>query len=271
MSEEIYDPYDVSNYINPISKSKKNKPITKSANSPSTHKPANPEKNIFNPYNNSEQSPFEEEPEKKPTQKKTKKKREEENIPQNIDLDEEEENKNTNNEDEDELPLLQELGIDLSIIKGKIIGVLTLKKIDKKFFADSDMAGPFLIFIIFAFSLVLHYKTCFGYIYGVSVFGSLMIFLVLNLMAKNNNSILLYDTISVLGYCLIPIVLLSFFSIFFNVRSFAGHLISVLIVVFSSLSASKLFGIALEMDKQKWLIFYPVLLFYTCFVLVTIF
>ena len=65
------------------------------------------------------------------------------------------------NDEEEELPLLEELGINPQSILNKIIGVITLKRIDKKFVEDTDMGGPLLIFLIFAFSLVLQYKTCF--------------------------------------------------------------------------------------------------------------
>ena len=180
-------------------------------------------------------------------------------------------NNNDNEEDEEELPLLEELGINPQNIKNKIMGVITLKRIDKQFLKDSDMAGPLLIIMLFAFSLVLQYKINFGYIYGISLFGSVLIFLLLNLMSKGNNSILLYNTMSVLGYCLIPIVLLSFFAIFLNMKNIFGELLSLVAIVLSSLNASRFFEIGLDMSSQRWLIFYPVALFYTCFVLVTIY
>ena len=181
------------------------------------------------------------------------------------------EERETNNEEEEiEPPLLEELGINPQSIKNKIIGVITLKRIDKKFLEDSDMAGPLLIFLLFAFSSVLQYKINFGYIYGISVFGSILVFLLLNLMSKNDG-ILLYNTISVLGYCLIPIVLLSFIAVFMDMKNILGGVIAALAIIISSLNASRFFEIGLDMHSQRWLIFYPVALFYTCFVLVTIY
>jgi len=58
-------------------------------------------------------------------------------------------------EDEDDLPLLQELGICPENIKQKLISVLTFHKIDKQILEDSDMAGPLLVFILFAIALIL--------------------------------------------------------------------------------------------------------------------
>jgi len=43
-----------------------------------------------------------------------------------------------------------------------------------------------------------------------------MMFLLMNLMSKEQ--ILLYNTISVLGYCMLPIVILSFIALFLQMR-----------------------------------------------------
>ena len=278
--EEVFDPYDMSSYTNP--KSQQNQDLNN-----------DPEKNIsqkvFDPYNNTNeneeenlQNQIDEKSELKP-KKKSKRKKTDENLSENIDLTksayEENSQKDDNNEekqnknedgDEEEPPLLEELGINPQNIKNKIIGVITLKRIDKKFLEDSDMAGPLLIFLLFAFSSVLQYKINFGYIYGISVFGSILLFLLLNLMSKNSG-ILLYNTISVLGYCLIPIVLLSFIAVFMDMKNFVGGIFAFLAIVLASLNASRFFEIGLDMYSQRWIIFYPVALFYTCFVLVTVY
>ena len=281
--EEVFDPYDMSSYTNP--KSQQNQDLNN-----------DPEKNhsqkVFNPYNSNQneneneeenlQNMTDEKSELKP-KKKSKRKKTDENLSENIDLtksaydenskgenNNEEKDNNKDEEDEIEPPLLEELGINPQNIKNKIIGVITLKRIDKKFLEDSDMAGPLLIFLLFAFSSVLQYKINFGYIYGISVFGSILVFLLLNLMSKNNG-ILLYNTISVLGYCLIPIVLLSFIAVFMDMKNILGGIIAFLAIVLSSLNASRFFEIGLDMYSQRWIIFYPVALFYTCFVLVTIY
>ena len=88
---------------------------------------------------------------------------------------------------------------------------------------------------------------------------------------SKNKEILLYNTISVLGYCLIPIVILSFIAIFLNMRNIFGGILSFVAIILSSLNASRFFEIGLEMYSQRWLIFYPVALYYTCYVLVTIY
>ena len=283
--DEVFDPYDVSNYMNPTNQKTSENNIE---GGDSEEKPET--KNVFNPYevNNEEEDKLDQNDEytklKQKKQQKNKRKKTDEGLSKNIDLSknayedndtkeestEKKNNLNDENEEEEELPLLEELGINPQNIKNKIIGVITLRKIDKKFLEDSDMGGPLLIFLLFAFSLVLQYKINFGYIYGISLFGSVLIFLLLNLMCKNNG-ILLYNTISVLGYCLIPIVLLSFIAVFLDMKNIMGGILCLIGIVLSSLNASRFFEIGLEMYSQRWLIFYPVALFYTCFVLVTIY
>jgi len=272
--EEVYDPYDISKYQNPV-----NQNTTEDSEATNSQgQPFKKEKNVFNPYADSNEEKENKDDEKSKLKPKGKSQNEE--FSENIDLSKnaydendskDNENNNNNEEDEEELPLLEELGINPQSIKNKIMGVITLKRIDKQFLKDSDMAGPLLIIMLFAFSLVLQYKINFGYIYGISLFGSILIFLLLNLMSKGNNSILLYNTMSILGYCLIPIVLLSFFAIFLNMKNLFGEVLSVIAIVLSSLNASRFFEIGLDMSSQRWLIFYPVALFYTCFVLVTIY
>ena len=279
MKEEVFDPYDINYYSNPNNQ-KKTENDAKDAQEQT--KP----KNIFNPYEedngDDKENETTEKTKLKPEKKsKNKRKKTDEGLSENIDLsknayEDNDSNDNSNDKnnnvenEEEELPLLEELGINPQNIKNKIIGVITLKRIDKKFLEDSDMAGPLLIFLLFAFSLVLQYKINFGYIYGISLFGSILLFLLLNLMSKNNG-IILYNTISVLGYCLIPIVLLSFIAVFLDMKNIIGGILCVVAIVLSSLNASRFFEIGLEMYSQRWLIFYPVALFYTCFVLVTIY
>ena len=282
--DNVFDPYDIRNYSNPMNqKSSDNNTETIDSQEQNNSKKV---KNVFNPYEESKEEENDnknDEQAKLKPEKKSKKKRKntDEGLSENIDLSkdaynendskENNEQKNDNEEDEEELPLLEELGINPQSIKNKIIGVITLKRIDKQFLKDSDMAGPLLIFLLFAFSLVLQYKINFGYIYGISLFGSILLFLLLNLMSDEKNSILLYNTISVLGYCLIPIVLLSFIAVFLDMKNILGGILCLIAIILSSLNASRFFEIGLEMYSQRWLIFYPVALFYTCFVLVTIY
>lgn len=171
---------------------------------------------------------------------------------------------------DEELPLLEELGISTERIKEKVFSVLTFHKVNKQVLEDADMAGPFLIFIIFAISLILQKKTHFGYIYGITIFGGFLISSLMNLMSKKE-SIMLYNTISVLGYCMIPVVITSYVGVLFTLKQTIGLVLSLIAIIASSFTATNFFEEVLAMQKQKWLIFYPLFLFYTCFLILTLY
>lgn len=170
----------------------------------------------------------------------------------------------------EELPILEELGINPERIKEKVLSVVMIHKVNKQVLDDADMTGPFLIFIAFCLSLILQKKTHFGYIYGTTLFGGFIINTIMNLMSKKE-SILLYNTISVLGYCMIPIVLTSFIGLLINLKALVGLITCIASIIMASYTATNFFEEVLRMQSQKWLIFYPLILFYTSFLLVTMY
>jgi hypothetical protein len=167
-------------------------------------------------------------------------------------------------------PLMEELGINPEHIKQKTLSILTFRKVDERTLEDPDMAGPFLYVVVFGAMLLLAGKVHFGAIYGYGTFGSLGIFAVLNLMAQTRE-IDLYRTVSVLGYALLPIVLLSAFGVFLNLKSPFGLIFVALCVAWSTYTAASFFETLLELKEQRWLISYPIGLLYSCFTLLTIF
>lgn len=93
---------------------------------------------------------------------------------------------------------------------------------------------------------------------------------ILNLMS--DDSISFDRTMSVLGYSLLPIVLLSFISIVVNLRdSVIGQMISFISCLWCTHNAVRLFDAAVNCKHQKWLIAYPTTMLYACFALLTIF
>jgi len=78
-------------------------------------------------------------------------------------------------------------------------------------------------------------------------------------------------TFSVLGYALLPIVGIAVLAVFFTLRNVFGAVLGVLCIAWCTACATKFFEAALAMHNQRWLIAYPVFLFYACFALITIF
>eukprot|EP00118_Oscarella_pearsei_P021329 m.238763 g.238763 ORF g.238763 m.238763 type:complete len:188 (+) comp40170_c1_seq3:479-1042(+) len=171
---------------------------------------------------------------------------------------------------DEEPPLLEELGINFQHIKDKTIQVLNpMKRADSHIMDDTDMAGPLVFCLAFGGLLLLQGKVQFGYIYGVGLLGCLAMYAVLNLMSVHGVS--MGVTISVLGYCLLPMVFLCGISIAVPIQGWIGGVLVCAVVSWCCLSASKLFVTSLAMDSQQPLVAYPCALLYSVFALLTAF
>ncbi|CAO3663363.1 unnamed protein product [Rhizopus microsporus] len=134
---------------------------------------------------------------------------------------------------------------------------------------DTDLAGPLLFIFLFGTFLLLSRKAHFGYIYGVGVLGVISIYLILNLMSENG--IDGSRTASVLGYCLLPMVMLSGLSVFLKLDTIVGTFLTIISILWCTYSSSGMFVSVLHMNEQRFLVAYPVGLFYACFALMTFF
>ena len=138
---------------------------------------------------------------------------------------------------------------------------------------DSDMAGPLVVSAGLAFFLLLQGKLVLGYIYGFGMMGTLALFTLLSLMQKKEvPPIDLSRTFSVMGYSLLPIVTLAAFNVLVQIKIMSlGIFLAGLAILWSTIAATRIFEAALVMTEQRYLIAYPVLLFYACFALMAIF
>jgi len=179
-------------------------------------------------------------------------------------------NQSTNTFGGEELPLWEELGIDPDLIKTKALSIILRRKLDDRLVKDEDLGGPFVFCILLGITLLFQGgKLHFGYIFGYSILGSLALYILLNLMTEQ--SIGLYHTMSVLGYCLIPMIFLALTSIIFPPTGIIGFLIAVSIIGFCTQSASLLFVKVLQTADQRYLFAYPIALLYACFALIVMF
>jgi len=171
----------------------------------------------------------------------------------------------------DEPPILEELGINFQHIYDKTMSVLWPRrsKLDQAVINDSDFAGPMIFCVVLGILLLFNGKVQFGYIYGVFTTGLVSLWAIFNLMSSKGIDI--YRTASVMGYCLLPIVILAALSIPLDLRGAAGVVLIPLAVLWCSNAAALFFVVVLEADDRRWLLAYPVMLFYTCFALITIF
>lgn len=171
---------------------------------------------------------------------------------------------------ENEMPLMEELGINFDHITQKTLAVLNpLRQTDATILQETDLAGPLVFCLAFGGLLLLSGKVHFGYIYGIGVMGCIGLYMLLNLMSLT--SVSLGCIISVLGYCLLPMVMLSGISIVWSLQGYSGSILAGLAVLWCTISSSRLFVTAFAMDHQQPLIAYPCALLYGVFALLTIF
>ncbi|CEP02716.1 unnamed protein product (mitochondrion) [Plasmodiophora brassicae] len=168
-----------------------------------------------------------------------------------------------------EPPLLEELGIDFSQIWMKTTFVLMPAKIDQKSMEEGDLAGPLVYCILLGMLLLLAGKLYFGYIYGFGIIGCVGMYTVLNLMSDVDLDI--HRIMSVLGYCLLPIVFLSALSIVVDLTGTVGFGIATTAVLWCTVAAVRFVEMIFKMREQRYLIAYPIFLLYTCFAMITVF
>jgi hypothetical protein len=177
---------------------------------------------------------------------------------------------NTPTDFENEPPLLEELGINFDHIYRKTKCVLNpFAKPHETIIHDEDLAGPLVFCIAYGFSLLLVGKIQFGYIYGITALGCLSMYMLLNLMSEQGVSAICIG--STLGYCLLPMIILSFISSVLTLNGIVGLILSVFFILWCSISSSKLFVNALNMTNQQMLVLYPCFLLYGIFALLNVF
>lgn len=171
---------------------------------------------------------------------------------------------------EDEPPLLEELGINFDHIWQKTLTVLhPMKAADGSIMNETDLAGPMVFCLAFGATLLLTGKIQFGYVYGISAIGCLGMYCLLNLMSMTGVSF--GCVASVLGYCLLPMILLSSFGVLMSLQGMIGMILTAAIIGWCSFSASKIFISALVMEGQQLLVAYPCALLYGVFALISVF
>ncbi|KAE8223049.1 hypothetical protein CF319_g3846 [Tilletia indica] len=176
----------------------------------------------------------------------------------------------------DEPGLMEELGINFSHILDKSLTVLNpvhsysaSHAKDAHMMDDTDLAGPLLFCFAFAMLLLLAGKSQFSYIYGVALLGNVCIYFLLNLMSEGG--IDAYRVASVLGYCLLPLCVLTSISIVVRLDNLFGYVLTPLFILWSCTSASGIFVSILRLSNQRVLVAYPLALFYSCFAILTTF
>jgi hypothetical protein len=133
----------------------------------------------------------------------------------------------------------------------------------------------------------------FGYIYGLALLGSTSLHTILSLMSPPldpsaaahaqshppdgstgghfSSTLTLSRSASVLGYCLLPLVLTSFIGIVAPMDTLGGYALTTLAIVWCTYSSSAMFCAVGRMSAMRGLVAYPLALFYVGFAVMSVF
>eukprot|EP00501_MAST-03F_sp_TOSAG23-6_P001840 GSMAST32.ASY1.ANO1.1918.1 assembled CDS len=171
----------------------------------------------------------------------------------------------------DEPPLLEELGVDFIHMKKKTLAVLNpMMKLEPEIISDADISGPICFCLLLGFLLTFSAELKFGYIYGFFLFGCFGVYVVLNLLSEVA-SIEVLRVYSILGYALLPILLVALLKIFIEPKGLIAGTFGLVCIFWCTVVSTRFFEKALNSNQQRFLIAYPIFLFYACFALITIF
>ncbi|PYH81434.1 Yip1-domain-containing protein [Aspergillus uvarum CBS 121591] len=203
-----------------------------------------------------------------------------------------------------EPPLLEELGVNFEHIRTKTLTVLNpFARIDQHLMDDSDLYGALLYIVLYGTFLLLSGKVFYGYIYGVAVFGTVALHLILSLMSPALDAVPVANaadptnysphhkptmsdasaaghfsatltfprSASVLGYCFLPLVLTSLVGILIPMDTMFGYLLTTAAVGWCTYSSSGMFCAVARMRGMRGLVAYPLALFYVVFGIMGIF
>ncbi len=180
-------------------------------------------------------------------------------------------------------------------------------RIDQHLMDDSDLARPIISSRLFGTFLMLSGNLLFGYIYGLAVFGSILLHTILSLMTPSDSPAIsqgapyasatpaypgqptdpshaqgshggeggspltFVRSSSVLGYCMLPLVVTSLVGIVMPMDSPIGIVLTTMAIMWCTYSASGLFCAVGRMRGMRGLVAYPLALFYVGFGIMGVF
>jgi protein YIPF5/7 len=163
-----------------------------------------------------------------------------------------------------EPPLLEELGIDPLSVLDNLKSTLLMKEMK-----TVDLTGPIMVLFSLVFLLALSGKYHINHLYSLSLLGSLFTYALINVM--NSKGIEFYSVVSVLGYGLNPgILLLAAINVVTNLKTPVGAVLCFLVVVSSTLHATRNFSSNLDLKNQRFLVAYPIALIYMAFAIIVV-
>lgn len=130
--------------------------------------------------------------------------------------------------------------------------VLKLSQPSYDIIHDPDLSGPIVIALTLGFLLLLAGKIHFGDIYAMFILGNSLLYCLLNFMSQvlpsltQTENIPFYNIMSILGYGLLPMLVLGLLGVFFSLNKGIGTVIALLIALWSSYAASNFMNVLMR-------------------------
>ncbi|KAJ0089214.1 hypothetical protein Patl1_32487 [Pistacia atlantica] len=173
---------------------------------------------------------------------------------------------------DDEEPLLDELGIHPDQIWKKTKSILNPFRVNPTVHKDSDLSGPIFLYLSFGLFQLLAGKLQFGVILGWIVVSSIFLYVVFNMLAGRNGNLDLHTCTSVIGYCMLPVVILAALSLFLPQGGLVRLVVAAVFVLWATrVSTNLMVSLADGGEEHRGLIAYACFLIYTLFSLLVIF
>uniref|UniRef100_A0A2P2JCT3 Protein YIP n=1 Tax=Rhizophora mucronata TaxID=61149 RepID=A0A2P2JCT3_RHIMU len=173
---------------------------------------------------------------------------------------------------DDEEPLLDELGIHPDQIWRKTKSILNPFRVDPNVHRESDLSGPIFLYLSLCLFQLLGGKIQFGVILGWIVVSSIFIYVVFNMLAGRNGNLDLHTCTSVIGYCLLPVVIFSAISLFVPQGGAIRFMIAGVFVIWATRVCTNLMvTVADGGEEHRGLIAYACFLIYSLFSLLVVF
>ncbi|XP_078435090.1 uncharacterized protein LOC144706076 [Wolffia australiana] len=173
---------------------------------------------------------------------------------------------------EDEPPLLEELGINTRQIWRKTRSILNPFRINANLHEDADLSGPFLFLMAFGLFQLLAGKFHFGIILGWVTIAAFFLYIMFNMLAGRNGNLDLYRSVSLVGYCMLPMVIFSAVALFVPQGGIIAFYLGAVFVLWSTRVCTRLLvDLASCGDEHRGLVAYACFLVYSLFSLLIIF
>eukprot|EP01018_Ginkgo_biloba_P029893 Gb_16778 [translate_table: standard] len=173
---------------------------------------------------------------------------------------------------EEEAPLLEELGINTNLILKKTLTILNPIRVNPDLHEDADLSGPFVFSMMLGLCQLLAGKLQFGVILGWICVASFFLYVVFNMLAGRHGNLDLYRCLSLVGYCMLPMVIFSAVSLFIPHRGIGTLAMAGLTVLWCTRACTSLLVVlAPHADEHRSLVAYACCLIYILFSLLVVF